>query len=130
MQFLLERLATCTAPAGHAEAFDLKAAVAAQIQRIVSARPQDGTSAATNTNALLDFGMPSVVELSLGSKSQLEKYAARLARQIARHEPRLLHPSVTVELAQGRLTPYRLVISGMLAPDGDVHTFHFDFSDL
>lgn len=127
MQFLLERLAASPAlPGEQTVAFDLKAAVAAQIQRIVSARPMETSGGAMT---LLEFGMPSVVELALGSKSQLERYAARLARQIAHYEPRLLHPGVTLEAAQGRLTPFRLVISGMLAPDGDIHVFRFDLSD-
>lgn len=123
MQFLLERLATTTQPP---QAFDLEAAVAAQIQRIVSARVLETPD---GTMSLLEFGMPNVVELAQNSKGQLERYAARLARLIAHYEPRLLHSSVTVEQGPGPLMPYRLVVSGTLQPDGDVQTFFFELPE-
>ena len=127
MQFLLERLAASPAMlAGQPDAAELRTAVAAQLARIVSARPVETPS---GDMTLLQFGMPSIVETALGSAAQLERYAARLTMLIAHYEPRLQHPSVTLEPVQGRLTPYRLVVSGTLAPDGDLHTFRFDLSD-
>lgn len=127
MPFLLERLARIPdILPGRPDTFDLETAVAAQIQRIVSARPPDPASPDLG---LLGFGMPSAVELGAGNRRQLDAYAERLAALIRRHEPRLLRPCVTLEPAPEALAPYRLAVSGTLAPDGDLHTFRFDLSE-
>lgn len=75
MQFLLERLAQ-PAPSspGQFVHFDLRAAIAAQIQRIVSARVVE---ASDGELSLLEFGLPNIVELSTFNKGDLEQYAAR-----------------------------------------------------
>jgi type VI secretion system lysozyme-like protein len=117
MRFLLERLAEAAAGVEHT---DLAAAVAAQIQRIVATRSWDAGDA-----DLLGFGMPSVVELGSANVVQLKRYAERLARLIARYEPRLANVQVEVEAAQGALTPYRLLVSATLQPQGEQHMFHF-----
>lgn len=127
MRFLLERLAVAPGIVGTQPAeFDLEAAVAMQIGRIVAARPVDPHAA---EETLLGYGMPSVVELARDSRPQLETYAARLRRMILRYEPRLRHPEVTIEATQESATPWRLVVSGMLAPDDEARTFHFELSD-
>lgn len=123
MVFLLERLAT---PAGYAQAFDLEAAVAAQIQRIVGARVLESHD---GEMSLLEFGMPNVVDIAYNSKNRMERYAARLKRLIMHYEPRLLYPSVTVEETASSATPYRLLVSGTLTPGGDAHTFLFELPE-
>ncbi|GAB7536926.1 type VI secretion system baseplate subunit TssE [Burkholderia sp. 22PA0099] len=119
MPFLLERLAQAPAFDG-SRPFDLREAVAAQIQRIVSAR---STGAGVD---LLGFGMPSAVELEMYSKPQLERYAQRLALLIARHEPRLLAPRVKIESVGQPLGPYRLAIYGSLDDGNGTDVFHFE----
>ncbi len=119
MPFLLERLAQKPAFDG-SQPFDLRAAVAAQLQRIVSAR---STGAGVD---LLGFGMPSVVELEMSSRPQLERYAQRLALLIARHEPRLKSPRVKVEPMGQALNLYRLSVTGSLDDGNGADTFHFE----
>lgn len=124
MQFLLERLAAPPLMSmGQPEPFDMETAVAAQIQRIVSSRV---VAAPGGDISLLEFGMPSVVELARNSRTQLERYAAQLARLIEHYEPRLRQPSVTIEPGRDALNPYRLVVSGSLAPDSEAAVFRFE----
>jgi type VI secretion system lysozyme-like protein len=124
MHFLLERLAAPHRQGSPSFAQnDLLPAIAAQIQRIVSARV---VQAADGQMTLLEFGMPNVVELTMNSKTQLERYAARLQRLITHYEPRLVQPRVTVENGTDAMMPYRLQVTGMLGAAGDAHTFHFD----
>jgi type VI secretion system lysozyme-like protein len=132
MRYLLERLAARPdTSGGRPEPFDLEAAVAAQIQRIVSARPRIPSAPTPGgKTTVLEFGMPSIVEFAQGSKSQLERYAARLARLIRRYEPRLRHPSVTLEPVPSGLAPWRLVVSGVLGSDADAQAFRFELSRL
>jgi predicted component of type VI protein secretion system len=122
VQYLMERLVNRADPAmGLAPPFDLAEAVAAQLQRIVMNRPDVAASGVH----LDDFGMPAIVEQGRGLKD-LEAYGARLARAIARYEPRLR--DVTVEwLASGRaLSPRNLVVRGRLVDGVELHAFRFD----
>ncbi|MBI0329098.1 type VI secretion system baseplate subunit TssE [Burkholderia plantarii] len=121
MQFLFERLAEPPSFDG-SQTFDLRAAVAAQIQRLVSAR----TTRVGGDLDLLDFGSPSVVDIALDSKPQLELYAQRLARLVARYEPRLKSPRVRIEASSETLRPYRLAIYGTLDHSNGVDVFHFE----
>lgn len=124
MQFLLEKLASAGAGLPREEAAaDAKAAIAAQIQRIVSCRPWDSGEG----GALLDFGMPSPVDVAYHGGESLDLYAARLARLIARHEPRLLNVSVSVEADAGpnAASPWRLVVSGVLGDGAEEPSFQF-----
>lgn len=123
MAFLLERLA---APAERGREFDLEAAVAAQIQRIVAARTLEADGGAPS---LLEFGMPNVADLGYGSKSTLERYGARLKRLVEHYEPRLLHPEIAVEATGNALLPHRLVVSGSLQPDGETRSFVFELPE-
>lgn len=130
MRYVLERLAAHpTTMGGQPEEFDLEAAVAAQIQRIVCARPTDAPGG--QGTPLFEFGMPNIVEFAQGGKSRLEQYAARLKRMIARYEPRLRNPHVAIEpVRDGKgMTPFRLVVTGTLSPDRDAYTVRFDLSD-
>ncbi|KKB61303.1 hypothetical protein WM40_24020 [Robbsia andropogonis] len=121
MQFLFERLADPPSFDG-SQTFDLRAAVAAQIQRLVSAR----TTRVGSDLDLLDFGSQSVVEIALESKPQLELYAQRLARLVCRYEPRLKSPKVQIEACSETLRPYRLAIYGTLDQTNGVDVFHFE----
>lgn len=118
MYFLLERLA-----ANGGTPPDLETAVAAQIQRIVSARVLESPGGAMS---LLEFGMPNVVDLPSNSKTALARYGARLQRLIERYEPRLIAPNVTVEPTDDGLSPWRLVVSGRLAQEGELLAFRVD----
>ncbi|CAB3646620.1 GPW/gp25 family protein [Trinickia soli] len=121
MQFLLERLAQPPTFDG-VQQFDLRAAIAAQIQRLVSAR----IARSGGDLDLLDFGTQSVVEFELHSKPQLEQYAQRLARLIARYEPRLKTPRVQIEPSAEALSPYRIAIYGAIDDSNGMDVFHFE----
>ncbi|MFZ6675469.1 type VI secretion system baseplate subunit TssE [Undibacterium sp. Xuan67W] len=123
MQYLFERLASPKFSSGdQSEAFNVKTAVAAQIQRIVSARMIESGGELN----LLEFGMPNVVELAMSSKNQLNQYGARLGRLIGRYEPRLLNPVVQVESTRDPLMPYQILVTGSLASSTEVELFYFN----
>jgi predicted component of type VI protein secretion system len=111
MRFLFERLDP--AP------FELKAAVQAQLERIVTARSY-GVDAFAQ-----EFGMPSVVELGAAERPALSAYAARLARMVARYEPRLRGAQVVVEGGGGPLSPFLLVVTGALGEQDEAQRFAF-----
>jgi len=123
MVFLLERLAS---PPGQALAFDLEAAVASQLQRIVGARVLE---TGNGDLSLLEFGMPNVVDVAYNSKTAMERYAMRLKQLIKHYEPRLLYPNVSVEPTTNSTMPYRLVVTGTLTPGGDARTFFFELPE-
>lgn len=124
MLFLLERLATPPLPAlGQFEPTNTATLVAAQIQRIVSARP---VAAPGDRTGLLDFGLAHVVEQGMQEHQALQRYAARLTRLILQHEPRLLRPVSTIRKTGHSFTPYQLVVTGTLAPDAEPTEFFFE----
>jgi len=115
MRYLFERL--------DAAPFELKAAVRAQLERIVSARAYgDGPLAQ-------EFGMPSVVELGAAERPALAAYANRLARMVARYEPRLRQPQVSIEAGGCPLAPFALVVTGMLDNDEEPQRFSFPLAE-
>ena len=122
MQYLMERLVNRADPTmGLAPPFDLADAVAAQLQRIVLCRPDMAASGVR----MDDFGMPSIVDEGTGLRD-LEAYGARLARAIARYEPRLRDVSLEW-LASGRaMSPWTLVVRGRLVDGIELHAFRFD----
>jgi type VI secretion system lysozyme-like protein len=127
MPFILERLAAVSELYPERQpAFDLQAAVQAQLRRLVSTRPLDADS---DDAALLEFGMPSVVELAQDGAIGLERYAQRLQRLIGHFEPRLRQPRVSIAATADRLSPHRLVVTGMLTIAGDTLPVRFDLSD-
>lgn len=119
MQFLLERLAST---ANKNEAFDLRTAIAAQIQRIVSTRALD-TDVELN---LLEMGCENLVDIALNNKTQLERYARRLTRLIKLYEPRLLLPNVYVKAGSDALHSHKLMIKGSLSPTAETEVFYFE----
>lgn len=122
MLYLLERLAGVPLPAlGQFETLDGAALVAAQIQRIVSARPV----AQSGDGGLLDFGLAHVVEQGVQEQQALQRYALRLTRLILQYEPRLLHPATTLRRTGSTLAPYQLVVTGSLAPGAEPTEFVF-----
>ena len=122
MPYLLERLANRRKlPDGRDEPFDVVLAVAAQIQRIVSAHAcgdKAGVLGAT------PFGMPYVVDVSATNVDQIQRYADALKNMIHLNEPRLTKVTVGMEKRSDPLTPYQLLVTGVLEPDGQEHTFH------
>lgn len=117
MFYLFERLA---AAADHAQATDIETAVAAQIQRIVSARVLDVGQGELH---LLQFGMPNVVDVGSNSDAALDHYARRLRRLIVHYEPRLIEPVVQIKKVANAMAPYQLEVTGRLARNGDAHHF-------
>jgi predicted component of type VI protein secretion system len=93
MMYLFERLGM--RPPGHdgrPETFDETAAIMAQIQRIAA------TSRCVDADvAAVPWGLPSVTGIGSNATVELERYAQRLGRAIARYEPRLKGVRVTVE---------------------------------
>jgi type VI secretion system lysozyme-like protein len=121
MQFLLERLAQPPSFNGEQQ-FDLRDAIQAQIQRLLSTR----FVASGSDYGLLDFGTESVVELDANSKPQLEQYARRLVRLIGHYEPRLMAPRIVIEATGNASSPYRLAIYGTINHSNDADVFHFE----
>ena len=121
MQFLLERLAETPSFSADRQ-FDLRTAIAAQIQRLVSARVLE----MGNDLNLLEVGCANVVEVGVNNKLQLERYIARLTRLIARYEPRLLRPRVEIQARDDPLQPYRLVVKGSLSTTDEGEVFFFE----
>lgn len=122
MQFLMERLVSRAGDAmGPAPPFDLAAAVAAQLQRIVGCRPGVGAPGVP----LDGFGMPNVVELGVGRRD-LDAYGARLLQAIARYEPRLRQVRLEWLPTGQALGPRRLVVHGCLADGGEPRPFRFE----
>lgn len=125
MRFLFERLATATVtstPPGVAADSHLEAAVAAQIQRVVATRPR----VVDDDSDLLGFGMLNVVDVSANGEDGLRRYAVRLARMIARYEPRLAQVEVTLVPDRNPLMPNRLCVSGRLRDGAQPFTVVLD----
>lgn len=121
MPFLLEKLAE-PVELGQTPQFNLRQAVAAQIQRLVSARVVENG----NDLNLLELGNASVVELGIHDKAQMARYSARMQRLIARYEPRLLAPKVRLAASGNPLSPLQLVVSGTLSEDDEADVFYFE----
>jgi type VI secretion system lysozyme-like protein len=121
MQFLLERLAQPPSFDGEPQ-FDLRDAIQAQIQRLLSTR----FVVSGSDYGLLDFGTENVVEIDANSKPQLEQYARRLVRLIAHYEPRLMAPRIVVEPTGSAFAPYRLAVYGTINHNSDADVFHFE----
>jgi predicted component of type VI protein secretion system len=123
MQFLFDRLDNTPQHVGETPPpFNLKSAIQTQVERIVGARLP---ASEAGVMASPQFGMPSVIELSVGDAQRIKAYVARLTRMLLAYEPRLLQPSVKVEDSGDPLLPYHLVVSGKFAPDQPeaVYTF-------
>jgi predicted component of type VI protein secretion system len=122
MQFLMERLVNRSEPdMGQAPPFDLIAAVAAQIQRIVECRPYVAALGAR----VCDFGMPPIVDTGIGLLEH-ERYGVRLLAAIARFEPRLRAPRLEWLVTGRLLRPYALVVHGSVQIEGEPSIFRFE----
>ncbi|MBB6246666.1 GPW/gp25 family protein [Rhodanobacter sp. A1T4] len=122
MQFLMERLVNRTDPAmGLEPPFDLAAAVAEQIQRIVECRPFAGGRGMR----VCDFGMPNIVESSIGMNDH-ERYGARLAEAIAHYEPRLQDTRLEWVSTGKPLRPRYLIVHGHLLQNSGASVFRFE----
>ena len=120
MPFLLERLAMRPDPIdGRTEAFDEIAAIQAQVQRLFASRSLQNVGA----SALLEWGLPNVVEMGAADMPSLCRYAEQARRAIAKHEPRLENVRVTVEPQENVLTPFRLQVTAVLSSSQDACCF-------
>ncbi len=115
--YLLERLDS----AGGGPAFDLEAAVAAQIARLVAVHDWELPSGLAES---LGLGLPSAVDLGHDGAADLDRYAARLQQVIRRHEPRLNNVKVLVHPAANHAPPH-LVVEATLAAEQGPLPFRF-----
>ncbi|MFL6623242.1 MAG: type VI secretion system baseplate subunit TssE [Sulfurifustaceae bacterium] len=114
MKYLFERL-VCDDAAD--ATFDLKSAVRANVQRLVSNRILAAPADSTGELDVLNCGLPSIVDLPHGSPPALEDYCVHMRRLIGKYEPRLEQPKVEIEPADA--APFRVVVSAKLA-SGDL----------
>lgn len=122
MQYLLERLAHAGAdPASRAQAFDLRAAVRDQVERLVSSHFWPGAPGLQ----LMGMNLPPVAGYGYAVQDDVASYAAGIRDLIVRSEPRLQGARVSVVRAGGALMPYRVQVTGRLADGGDADTFEF-----
>jgi len=115
--YLLERL-DC---AGGGMAFDLEAAVAAQIARLVAVHDWE---LPPGLAAELGLGLPSAVDLGHDGAADITRYAVRLEQVIRRHEPRLRDARVLVQPAAAHRPP-RLIVEATLAAEQGPRPFRF-----
>lgn len=116
MQYLFERLAQAEGDGerlGVRERLQLD--ILRQIQCIVAARPR--LDVPQDSLDLLSFGTAAVTDLSRGNALELARYGRRLEKLIAHYEPRLEQPSVAVEPSADPMSPFRVVVSGVLRGD-------------
>lgn len=116
MFFLLEQLAMRPLLLdGRPEPLDEEAAIQAQIQRLVAGRTLDAGGA----SAVVQWGLPSVVEMGDGDVAGLTRYAAALRQEIALHEPRLKEVGVAIEPRGEGARGVQLVISAVRVSNGE-----------
>lgn len=121
MPFLLERLAAPSLLSTEYE-FDLRDAIKAQIQRLLSIR----TIESADDIHLLNLGCGSVVEVGFNNKIQLQRYANQLQRLIMRYEPRLMTPHVRIQAGSDSSRTSQIVINGSLATNDEAEIFYFE----
>ena len=125
MKLLFERL---QAHDGPADAFDIKRAIVVNAQRLASNRVIEPPDLADDVQPsafdVLTCGLPSIVELASADQGALQRFAMHLRALIAYYEPRLREPRVEIEPHAG-LTPFCLVVSGMLLADGGMEALRF-----
>lgn len=115
--YLLERI-EC---AGGGLPFDLEAAVAQQVARLVAVHDWELPPGLAEQ---LGLGLPSAVDLGHDGAASLNRYAAQLEQVIRRHEPRLADVRVLVHAAAAH-TPPRLVVEATLAAEQGPQPFRF-----
>ncbi|QNM95348.1 hypothetical protein [Chitinimonas koreensis] len=116
MEFLFERLSP---PRARSREAMLPQAVLDQLEWLVGSREWLAEQGGT---ALIDIAMPETPALAAGG-APIARYAERLKRLIERYEPRLKGIEISLEETGRTLSPYRVVVSGVLdqgGPDGVV----------
>lgn len=123
MQYLLERLAQPHgATRGPLARADLRAAVRAQIQRVVASHFEPGRPGLD----LMGMNLPHLADAGYACRRDIEHHAARIRELVLAHEPRLAGVSVTLEPTGRPLVPHEVVVSGLLSGSEDCDTFRFD----
>ncbi|QDQ28500.1 hypothetical protein FNU76_20245 [Chitinimonas arctica] len=117
MAFLFERLA-----ANGRDDIDLRQAVLDQLDWLVGSREW---LAEQSGQALIDIVMPEPPGLAANG-TDLARYAQRLRRLIALHEPRLRNMQLRLEPTGRAMSPFRVVVSGNLATDGPEQMLYFE----
>lgn len=120
MRYLFERLSEPVAAS--TDAFDVLAAVQAQLCRILVGHP--GTLGEGEPH-LLNFGLPGVVDIHLSGTDQVDGLIARVRQLITHYEPRLSDVQVAVEATTEWLSPYRIIVQARLTGDGEGRTLRF-----
>jgi predicted component of type VI protein secretion system len=120
-RYLLERLAGIAA-----EDFDVRQAVAAQVQRLLTTIPiEDPDEALAEGPHLLNFGMPPLVDLGFITPSEREMYAEHLRALLKAFEPRLTDPEVEFTDAAAIADPLGIEIRALLNPGEEEEIIRF-----
>lgn len=121
MDFLFDRLET--SPPQVDSLVRQRDAVRRQLQWLVGSREWRSEKEGLG---LLEVAMPELPTLGADG-SQLQRYAARLKRLIERHEPRLRQPQVKLQGTGRTLTPFTVVVSGMLDTKNGGEELKFEY---
>jgi type VI secretion system lysozyme-like protein len=120
-RYLFERLAGIDA-----DQFDVRQAVAAQVQRLVTTIPiEDPDEALAEGPHLLNFGMPPVVDLSFITPTEREMYTEHLRALLKAFEPRLANPEVEFTGSASNADPLGIEIHAHLNPGEEQEVIRF-----
>lgn len=123
-RYLFERLAGI-----EADDFDVRQAIAANVQRLVTTIPiEDPDEALAEGPHLLNFGLPPVVDLSFVTHAEREMYAEHLCTLLRAFEPRLASPEVEFTGFASNADPLGIEIRAHLNPgkEQEVISFRLD----
>lgn len=124
MEFLLERLAqTPVANAAGGRGFDLRAAVQAQIERVLASHFIGGVAGLD----LMRFDLPPLAGATGASMRDVSAYAAQIERLIAQHEPRLQSVQVRLVRATQSPTAFEVLVQGRLPGQRESEDFRFGY---
>ncbi len=125
MEYLLERLAqTPSVGADQGQGFELRAAVQAQIERVLASHFIGGVSGLS----LMHFDLPSLAGATGACLRDVEGYAAQIERLIALHEPRLHAVRVRLVRAAQSPTAFDVFVQGTLQGQREAEDFSFGFA--
>jgi len=100
----------------------LRSAVQDQVQRIVTSLTINEVSDDPN---IMNFGIPSVVDMANSSEEQLSYWALRLRELIRQFEPRLKLESVDLQRTGNIYAPLKVMVTGQLDIDDNIDTMQF-----